>query len=132
SIVALAKSTYSIAEPDIAAKDRQVIPFSAMTRISGIDVDGKRLRKGAIDAIIKEAGLQPSETPQAFRDAVERISRTGGTPLGVTENGRLLGVIHLKDVVKPGIKQRFNALRNMGIRTVMVTGDNPVTAAAIA
>src|SRR5262249_22505715 len=92
SIAALAKGSHGIAEP-AKSPGAQVIPFSATTRISGIDLDGKTLRKGAIDAIVKEAGLQVSETPAAFRDAVERISRTGGTPLGVIENGRLFGVI---------------------------------------
>ena len=107
------------------------MPFSATTRISGVDLAGRRLRKGAVDAILKHLGSQAA-VPAQFREAVDRISRTGGTPLGVADGDRLLGVIHLKDVVKPEIKQRFAALREMGIRTVMVTGDNPVTAAAIA
>ena len=132
SIVALCKSSFGLAEPAKPGKQVQIIPFSATTRISGIDVDGRALRKGAVDAILKYAGLTKVQAPAAFNDAVEMISRTGGTPLGVAENGKLLGVIHLKDVVKPDIKQRFNALRAMGIRTVMVTGDNPVTAATIA
>ncbi|MCF3641767.1 HAD-IC family P-type ATPase, partial [Rhizobium sp. TRM95111] len=93
---------------------------------------GRRLRKGAVDAVIKFAGLADSQVPADFRQAVDRIARTGGTPLAVADGDRLLGVIHLKDVVKPDIKERFAALRAMGIRTVMVTGDNPVTAAAIA
>jgi K+-transporting ATPase ATPase B chain len=107
------------------------VPFSATTRISGVDLAGRLLRKGAVDAILKHLGPQAG-VPAQFREAVDRISRTGGTPLGVVDGGRLLGLIHLKDVVKPEIKQRFAALREMGIRTVMVTGDNPVTAAAIA
>ena len=132
SIVALCKSSFGLAEPAKSGKKAEIIPFSATTRISGIDLDGRSLRKGAVDAILKYAGLTKTQAPDAFNQAVEMISRTGGTPLGVAEDGKLLGVIHLKDVVKPDIKQRFNALRAMGIRTVMVTGDNPVTAATIA
>ena len=132
SIVALCKSSYGAVEPAKPDADAKVIPFSATTRISGLDTGKRELRKGAIDAVLKYAGLSASAAPLAFRDAVEKISRSGGTPLAVAENGKLLGVIHLKDVVKPAIKERFQALRAMGIRTVMVTGDNPVTAAAIA
>jgi len=132
SIVALCKGNYGLAEPKMSDKKPAVIPLSATTRISGIDVDGRKLRKGAVDAILKHVGMKLDSAPAAFREAVDRISRTGGTPLGVAENGQLVGVIHLKDVVKPDIKQRFSALRAMGIRTVMVTGDNPVTAATIA
>ena len=132
SIVALCKSNYGLSEPAKNDDSAVVIPFSATTRISGIDLNGRQIRKGAVDATLKYAGVKQGQTPQAFKDAVDRISRTGGTPLGVAENGKLLGVIHLKDVVKPDIKQRFAALRAMGIRTVMVTGDNPVTAATIA
>jgi K+-transporting ATPase ATPase B chain len=132
SIVALAKTQYGQAEPSLDGAKAAFIPFSAQTRISGIDVDGRSIRKGAVDAILKSIGLTMSETPGAFREAVESISRTGGTPLAVADGRKLIGVIHLKDVVKPGIKERFAALRAMGIKTVMVTGDNPVTAAAIA
>ena len=132
SIVALAKSQYALPEPGMADAKATFIPFSAQTRISGVDVDGRSIRKGAVDAVLKAAGLTISASPAAFQAAVETISRSGGTPLGVIDNQRLLGVIHLKDVVKPGIKERFAALRGMGIKTVMVTGDNPVTAAAIA
>ncbi len=95
-------------------------------------IDGRSVRKGAVDAILKLAGLSAEAAPAVFRQAVDQIARSGGTPLGVSENGVLLGVIHLKDVVKPDIKERFAELRAMGIRTVMVTGDNPITAAAIA
>ena len=109
-----------------------VVPFTAQTRISGIDVAGRSLRKGAVDAILRYLRLPIERTPLEFRQAVERIARSGGTPLAVSDNGRLLGVIHLKDIVKPDIQERFAALRAMGIKTVMVTGDNPVTAAAIA
>ncbi|WP_332687407.1 potassium-transporting ATPase subunit KdpB [Devosia sp.] len=130
SIVALAKSEYGLSEPD--AGMGMPIPFSAQTRISGIDIDGREIRKGAVDAVLKFAGLDKTQAPAEFNVAVERVARTGGTPLAVANGNKLLGVIHLKDVVKPGIKERFAALRAMGIRTVMVTGDNPVTAAAIA
>jgi K+-transporting ATPase ATPase B chain len=132
SIIALCKGNYGLKEPQPASTKFKTIAFSAMTRISGVDIDGRSVRKGAVDAILRYAGLGAKEAPATFRDAVERVSRTGGTPLGVVDGKRLLGVIHLKDVVKPDIKQRFAALRAMGIRTVMVTGDNPVTAAAIA
>ncbi len=132
SIIALAKSKYGLSEPVISQTNAQVVPFSAQTRISGIDLDGRSLRKGAVDAVLATAGLTQAQTPIEFRQAVDRIARSGGTPLAVAENNRLLGVVHLKDVVKPDIKTRFAALRAMGIKTVMVTGDNPVTAAAIA
>lgn len=132
SIVALAKGHYRMQEPKFTGTKAVPVAFSALTRISGVDLGDRVIRKGAIDAVLKYAGLTANAAPQAFREAVDKISRTGGTPLGVAENGRLLGVIHLKDVVKSDIKERFNALRNMGIKTVMVTGDNPVTAAAIA
>ena len=132
SIVALATGQYSLSEPDLSQKSPNFVPFAAQTRISGVDVDGRVVRKGAVDSILKLTGMDMSAAPAAFRQAVEKVARTGGTPLGVCENGRLLGVVHLKDVVKPGIKERFAELRTMGIRTVMVTGDNPITAAAIA
>jgi len=127
SIVSLATTHYNVAAPSLGA-DATIVPFSAHTRISGVDLPGRSLRKGAVDAILGAA----SSVPVDFERAVERISRAGGTPLAVAENGRLLGVIHLKDIIKPDIKARFAALRAMGIKTVMVTGDNPVTAAAIA
>ena len=132
SIIALAKSRYGLTEPDIANEQARIVPFSAQTRMSGVDVGDRSLRKGAVDAILALTGTTQDQSPAEFRQAVDRIARTGGTPLAVAENGRLLGVIHLKDVVKPDIKERFAALRAMGIKTVMVTGDNPVTAAAIA
>jgi K+-transporting ATPase ATPase B chain len=129
SIVALAMSDFGL-EAGVARGTS--IPFTAETRISGVDLDGRRLRKGAVDSILRFTGLTTASAPQGFGAAVEKIARTGGTPLGVADGNRLLGVVHLKDVVKPGIKERFAELRAMGIRTVMVTGDNPVTAAAIA
>ncbi len=110
----------------------RAIPFSATTRQSGVDAGGKSWRKGAVDAVLKSLDLLESDAPAEFRQAVERIARSGGTPLAVVENGALVGIIHLKDVIKPGMKERFADLRRMGLRTVMITGDNPVTAAAIA
>jgi len=131
SIVALARGLHGVAEPAGVA-DAAFVPFTAQTRLSGADLAGRSIRKGAIDAVMRHLGIRHDQAPQAFRDAVDRIARTGGTPLAVSENGRLIGAVHLKDVVKPDIKERFAELRAMGIRTVMVTGDNPVTAAAIA
>jgi len=131
SIVALARGHYGL--PDMADKTpTKVIPFSAQTRVSGVDIDGRSIRKGAVDAMLAQVGQTIEHAPAVFRQAVDSIARTGGTPLAVAEGAELVGVIHLKDVVKPEIKTRFAALRQMGIKTVMVTGDNPVTAAAIA
>jgi K+-transporting ATPase ATPase B chain len=132
SIVALAKSDFGLSEPRIVGNGTTTIAFSAQTRISGIDIEGRRIRKGAVDAVLRFVGLDKAQASPEFNKAVDAIARTGGTPLAVAEADRLLGVVHLKDVVKPGIKERFAALRAMGIRTIMVTGDNPVTAAAIA
>ena len=128
SILALAREKYSILIDRPAGAS--VVPFSASTRLSGVDYDGHVVRKGAVDQVLALTGnvaAQPS-----FTQAVDRIARAGSTPLAVASDGRLLGAIELKDVVKPGIRERFAELRNMGIRTVMVTGDNRVTAAAIA
>ncbi len=132
SIVALAKADFGLVPPPPSPNGTTNIPFSAQTRISGIDIEGRRIRKGAVDAVLRFVGLSRSEASPDFIAAVDAIARSGGTPLAVAEAGQLLGVVHLKDVVKPGIKERFAALRAMGIRTVMVTGDNPLTAAAIA
>ena len=132
SIVALAKGDFGLAEPKFDMGKTTIIPFSAQTRISGLNVDGRSIRKGAIDSILRYLKLPIERTPLEFRQSVERVAMSGGTPLAVADDGKLLGVVHLKDVVKPGIKERFAAMRAMGIRTVMVTGDNPVTAAAIA
>jgi K+-transporting ATPase ATPase B chain len=134
SILTLVEEKYRLPAAQVRS-DAKYLEFSASTRLSGVDVGGRKLRKGAIDAVLKFAREQAGQDviePAEFRAAVERIAQSGGTPLGLAEGGRLLGVIHLKDVVKPDIKERFGALRRMGIRTVMVTGDNPVTAAAIA
>jgi K+-transporting ATPase ATPase B chain len=135
SIVALAQERYGLAPPVTPAPEGKFIPFSATTRLSGIDLNGRKLRKGAVDAVAKFATQSIGhavEQPAELRAAVERIARSGGTPLGLADGARLLGAIHLKDVVKPEIKERFAELRRMGIKTVMITGDNPVTAAAIA
>ncbi|MGE0008682.1 MAG: potassium-transporting ATPase subunit KdpB [Parvibaculaceae bacterium] len=129
SIVDLARQLGQSAE---APPDAKTIPFSATTRQSGLDADGKSWRKGAIDAVLRDLRLADEDVPREFNAAVDRIARSGGTPLAVSQDGKLLGVIHLKDVVKPGVRERFADLRRMGVRTVMITGDNPVTAAAIA
>ena len=134
SIITLVQDKYRIAREPVAG-DAVFIPFSAVTRLSGVDMGGRKLRKGAIDSILKfardQAGRDIPEPP-AFRAAVDKIARAGGTPLGLADGSRIVGVIHLKDVVKPDVKDRFAALRRMGIKTVMITGDNPVTAASIA
>ncbi|WP_027134981.1 potassium-transporting ATPase subunit KdpB [Geminicoccus roseus] len=135
SILALVQDRYGLTLPKEPPAGASFVAFSATTRLSGVDLGGQRLRKGAIDAVRRFAAGQdgrPVAEPAEFTAAVERISRAGGTPLALCDGSRLLGVIHLKDVVKPDIKERFAELRRMGIRTVMVTGDNPVTAAAIA
>jgi potassium-transporting ATPase ATP-binding subunit len=132
SIVVLAKEKYGFRGRHIPEKDADFIPFSAYTRMSGVDFEGRRLRKGATDAIckyVRESGGHVAEDVQEISD---RIARNGGTPLAVADGNRLLGVIHLKDIVKGGMKERITQLRRMGIRTVMITGDNPLTAAAIA
>jgi K+-transporting ATPase ATPase B chain len=131
SIVSYARSKYSLAE-DHLAEGMAFVPFTAYTRMSGVDFDRRTIRKGAVDAILRFAGIAMNRAPAPFSQAVDRIARTGGTPLAVAEDGKLLGLVHLKDTVKPDIRDRFAALRAMGIKTVMVTGDNPVTAAAIA
>jgi K+-transporting ATPase ATPase B chain len=132
SIVVLAKEKYNLRQRELGALNAEFIPFSALTRMSGIEVDGRSIRKGAVDAIARYLQENGSPMPDQVRSAVEEIARSGGTPLVVAENGRALGVIHLKDVVKGGMKERFVQLRAMGIRTIMITGDNPLTAAAIA
>ena len=128
SILAFARDRFSIApeRPEGAV----VVPFTAQTRLSGLDHDGHAFRKGAVDSVL--AWLKMEKAPAEFTAAIERIARAGGTPLAVAQDGRLMGAIELKDIVKPGIRERFAALRRMGIRTVMVTGDNRITAAAIA
>ncbi len=132
SIVVLAKQQYNLRGRELAHLKAEFIPFSATTRMSGIEVDGRSIRKGSVDAISNYLIEHGSKLPDPVRESVDTISRSGGTPLVVAENGRALGVIHLKDIVKGGMKERFDQLRAMGIRTIMITGDNPLTAAAIA
>lgn len=132
SIVVLAKEKYGMRGRSLADKGAAFVPFTAHTRMSGVDLDGRQLRKGAVDAIAKHVAAAGGVAPAELQAVVERIARSGGTPLVVADGARPLGVIHLKDVVKGGIRDRFAALRAMGIRTVMITGDNPLTAAAIA
>ncbi len=135
SIMALVKEKYGLRGRTVGPSDgkgMQFLPFSAQTRMSGVDVNGLRIRKGAADVIIAHIQENGNPVPRGLNDAVDRIARTGGTPLVVARNDQVVGVIHLKDVVKGGIRERFAQLKRMGIRTVMITGDNPVTAAAIA
>ena len=132
SIVVLAKERFNLRGRELGRLNAEFLPFSATTRMSGIEVDGRSIRKGAVDAIARYLEEHGSALPPEVRSSVEEIARSGGTPLVVAENGRALGVIHLKDVVKGGMRERFDQLRAMGIRTVMITGDNPLTAAAIA
>ena len=132
SIVVLAKEKHGLRGRELGALQAQFVPFSALTRMSGVNFDGRVIRKGAVDAIEKYLKENGSVLPKEVQATVEIIARSGGTPLVVAENSRALGVIHLKDIVKGGIRERFAQLRAMGIRTVMITGDNPLTAAAIA
>jgi K+-transporting ATPase ATPase B chain len=132
SIVVLAKELYGLRGRELANLNVEYIPFSALTRMSGIDMEGRSIRKGAADAIANYLKENGSILPDEVRATVDKVARQGGTPLVVAENGRALGVIHLKDIVKGGMKERFEQLRTMGIKTIMITGDNPLTAAAIA
>jgi K+-transporting ATPase ATPase B chain len=149
SIVVLAKEKYGIRSRDMSALHAHFIPFTAQSRMSGVDVEGSSIRKGAVDAVLASVNaastvvtpigavqvLRPTVSPESVREIqaiADQIAKTGGTPLAVARDGRLLGVVHLKDIVKGGIRERFAELRRMGIRTVMITGDNPMTAAAIA
>jgi K+-transporting ATPase ATPase B chain len=132
SIVVLAKERYALRGRELASQEATFIPFTAQTRMSGVDMDGREIRKGAVDAITKYLTQHGTVLPKEIQAAVETIARSGGTPLVVAENRRALGVIHLKDIVKGGMRERFDQLRAMGIKTVMITGDNPLTAAAIA
>ena len=132
SIVVLAKEKYRIRERDVERLGARFVPFTAQTRMSGVDLDGRSIRKGAADAVTKWLAEEGASVPAAVEAAVKEIAQSGGTPLVVAERHRVLGVIRLKDVVKGGIAERFAELREMGIRTVMITGDNPLTAAAIA
>jgi potassium-transporting ATPase ATP-binding subunit len=136
SIVVLAKEKYGLRERSMLELNVHFIPFTAQTRMSGVDFDGTSIRKGAVDAILtyvgQKSGHQTAPILAQLKEVTERISRAGGTPLALAKDDRVLGVIHLKDIIKGGIRERFGELRRMGIRTVMITGDNPLTAAAIA
>jgi potassium-transporting ATPase ATP-binding subunit len=137
SIVILAKEKYGLRGRQVGAaagapQGMQFIPFSAQTRMSGVNLDGMSIRKGAPDAMMAYIHTSGNQVPDELKAVVDKIASSGGTPLIVAMNGRALGAIHLKDIVKGGIKERFHQLRRMGIKTVMITGDNPLTAAAIA
>ncbi len=132
SIVVLAKEQYGLRGRELSTMHAEFIPFSAQTRMSGVDMDGRIVRKGAADAIEKYLQGLGSSMPREVRESVNEVARSGGTPLVVAEGDRAMGVIHLKDIVKGGMRERFAELRRMGIRTIMITGDNPLTAAAIA
>ncbi|KIQ06500.1 MULTISPECIES: potassium-transporting ATPase subunit KdpB [Pseudomonas] len=130
SVVEYLRALHPMQEP--ARTDLQAVPFSAETRLSGVNWNGMQYRKGAVDAVLNWLAMSRADMPEVLAREVQQIAQSGGTPLLVASDGRLLGAIHLKDVIKPGIRERFAELRRMGIRTVMVTGDNPLTAAAIA
>ncbi len=132
SIVVLAKEKYAYRGREVAHHEAHFIPFTAQTRMSGVDLDGRRIRKGATESVVEFVQEHGGVIPPELTETTQRISRSGGTPLAVADRGRVLGVIHLKDVVKGGMRERFEQLRRIGIRTVMITGDNPLTAAAIA
>ncbi len=132
SIVVLAKERYALRGRDLERLGAQFVPFTAQTRMSGVDLDGQRIRKGALDAVARFVAEQGGGLPADVRAAAEEIATRGATPLVVADGPRALGVVELRDVVKGGIREKFAALRRMGIRTVMITGDNPLTAAAIA
>ncbi len=132
SIVVLAKDKYNLRGRDMGGMHAEFVPFTAQTRMSGVNLPGTRIRKGSADAIARFLEDQGAMLPQRVRDLVEDIARAGGTPLVVAENASALGVIHLKDIVKGGLRDRLARLRAMGIRTIMITGDNPLTAAVIA
>jgi len=132
SIVVLAKERYGLRGREVREAEHHFIPFTAQTRMSGVDMGGRVIRKGAVDAVAKHVIGLGGAMPREMTQAADRIGDSGGTPLAVSDGPRVLGIVHLKDVVKGGIKERFDRFRAMGIRTVMITGDNPRTAAAIA
>jgi K+-transporting ATPase ATPase B chain len=132
SIVVLAKTKYNLRGRDLGGIHAEFVPFTAQTRMSGVNLPGTRIRKGSVDAIGRFLEEQGTSLPQKVRESVEEIARMGGTPLVVAENSTALGVIYLKDIVKGGLKERLARLRAMGIRSIMITGDNPLTAAVIA
>jgi K+-transporting ATPase ATPase B chain len=132
SIVVLAKEKYGIRGRELADKTAVFVPFTAETRMSGVNLDGREIRKGAADAVMRYVTGNGGRIAAELQPIVERVARSGGTPLVVADRARVLGVVHLKDIVKGGLRPRFEALRAMGIKTVMITGDNPLTAASIA
>src|ERR1700756_477227 len=132
SIVVLAKEKYGLRGRELAPHNPVFIPFSAQTRMSGVDMDGREIRKGAPEAIKRYIAEKGQQVPQGVQEHVDRVAKSGGTPLLVAANFRVYGTIELTDIVKGGIRERFDHLRAMGIRTMMITGDNPLTAAAIA
>ena len=132
SIVILAKEKYGLRGRSISDKNMEFISFSAKTRMSGVNIDGREIRKGAADAIKAYVVERGGKFSEQCSEAVKKISEQGGTPLVVAEGAKVLGVIHLKDIIKDGVKEKFADLRKMGIKTIMITGDNPLTAAAIA
>ncbi|MCO6049582.1 potassium-transporting ATPase subunit KdpB [Mesorhizobium sp. RP14(2022)] len=133
SITVLAKEKYNIRARDMGTLNATFVPFTAQSRMSGVDLDGSSIHKGAVEAVLRHVGNGAgSEAVRELQSIADEIAKAGGTPLGVAKDGKLLGVIYLKDIVKGGIRERFAELRRMGIRTVMITGDNPMTAAAIA
>jgi K+-transporting ATPase ATPase B chain len=132
SIVVLAKERFGLRGRELSHHNAEFVPFSATTCMSGVNIDDRVIRKGAVDAIRQHLKEHGNGLPPQVREAVDRVARSGGTPLVVAENGMALGVIYLKDIVKGGMRERFHQLRLMGIRTIMITGDNPLTAAAIA
>ncbi|MDI3254814.1 MAG: potassium-transporting ATPase subunit KdpB [Bacillota bacterium] len=132
SIVVLAKEKYNLRGRDVSGMQAQFVPFTAQTRMSGVDLPGTKIRKGSADAIARFLEQQGASLPRKVSDKVEEIARLGGTPLVVAENDVALGVVYLKDIVKGGLRERLARLRAMGIRTIMITGDNPLTAAVIA
>ena len=136
SIVVLAKEKYGIRARDMAQLHATFVPFTAQSRMSGVDIEGSSIRKGTVDAVLSYVSslnaAGRSKTVREIQAIADEIAKSGGTPLAVARDGRLMGVVHLKDIVKGGIRERFAELRRMGIRTVMITGDNPMTAAAIA
>jgi K+-transporting ATPase ATPase B chain len=135
SIVVLAKEKYGIRGRDMQSLNASFVPFTAQSRMSGVDVGGSSIRKGAVDAVLRYVGEGAANSAEMLREIrmiADEIAKSGATPLAVVRDGKLLGVVQLKDIVKGGIRERFAELRRMGIRTVMITGDNPMTAAAIA
>lgn len=132
SIVVLAKEKYGLRGRELSSYGASFIPFSAVTRMSGVDLDGREIRKGAFEAIVSYCSVNGFRVPSEVEETVKNIANSGGTPLLVAEDRHILGTIQLKDIIKGGMRERFDQLRAMGIRTVMITGDNPLTAAAIA